>query len=234
MSDRITCIIVDDDEIDRLYLQAQLRAYPQIEINGIFANAVDALKSLSALPDCLFCDVDMPEMNGLQLRQTLMEIPCCIFITAFPEYAVESFELEALDFLVKPFTTDRFAKTMQRLLDYQDLRNKADLLTHTLGADSLFIKDGHTQLKLQLHEILYLEALNNYTGLITESRKHTVLAPIGNLLQQSAFSNFIRIHRSYAVPRYRVQRITANRVWLADNIELPLGRTYKNALSGLA
>lgn len=233
MTKKITCIVVDDDEIDRLTALSFLADYPFIEITGNFNDPAMALSAAQKHPpDVLLLDIDMPGMSGLELRRQLEAVPTCIFMTAYPDYAVDGFELAALDFLVKPFSGDRFGKTMERLKEYTDIRHRADLLNHTLGADTIFIKDGHNQVKLQLHEIVYLEALKNYTGIITSSRKYAVLTPMGNLIKEKAFASFIRIHRSYAVQKHYIKKISSGEV-LVNDIALPVGRIYKEALNGI-
>lgn len=226
-------MVVDDDEIDRLTTLSFLSDYPFMEVIGAFDSPMAALAAAQQLiPDALFLDVDMPEMSGLQLRQQLLHIPACVFITSYPDYAVESFEMAALDFLVKPFTAARFLKMMERLQQFTDIRHKANLLSHNLGADTIFIKDGYNQVKLQLHDIIYLEALKDYTGIVTAQRKYSVLSPLGNLIKEKAFSSFIRIHRSYAVQKNYIQKISSGELQVKD-ITLPVGRTYKEALKGL-
>jgi DNA-binding LytR/AlgR family response regulator len=233
MKSTITCIIVDDDKVDRLTTTAFLEPYPFIEIIGSFDRPELALAAATEKPpDALFMDIDMPGLSGLELRKQLMQIPACIFITSFPDYAVESFELDTLDFLVKPFSHDRFAAAVNRLVEFMTIRRKAELLSHTLGADTVFIKDGTTQVKLQLHEITYLEALNNYTSIVTPTRKYTVLSTLNNLIREEAFKGFVRIHRSYAVQRHFIQKIASNEVVIGD-ISLPVGRSYKQSLAGL-
>src|SRR5450432_2252419 len=164
-----TCIIVDDNELDRLTMVSYVRRCVFIHIGGVFESAALALASLQKMdpPDILFLDIDMPGMSGLDLRRQLQQIPACIFVTSHPEFALESFETAALDFLVKPLKADRFARTMQRLEHFLEIHFKAELLDYTLGEDTLFIKDGHNHIKLKLHEIIYLEALKDYTGIIT-------------------------------------------------------------------
>lgn len=230
MNKKFTCLVVDDDEIDRLTILSFLEEISFLEITGSYESPQDALTAAKkSSPDVLMLDIDMPDINGLELREQLMHIPACIFITSHPEYAVESFEMEALDFLVKPFSHQRFAKTMDRLHQFLTIRKKAELLNHTLGADTIFLKDGPSQIKLQLHEIIYLEALNNYTSIVTRGRKHTVLSSLGNLIQEKAFNNFIRIHRSYAVQKHFIKKISSGEV-LVENFTLPVGRSYKEAL----
>ena len=141
--------------------------------------------------------------------------------------------MAALDFLVKPVSAERFGKTIERLKEYITLRRRSDMLSHTLDEDTIFIKDGHDRVKLQLHQIIYLEALNNYTGIITNTRKYTVLSPISNLLKEKPFSRFIRIHRSYAVQKSFIRKIGTDEVVIDGSIALPVGRTYKDALNAI-
>jgi len=224
------CIIADDDEIDRLTTLSFAKLYPFLQITGCFASAEETLAEVkTSKPDVLLLDIEMPGMSGLELRQQLIEVPACIFITSYPDFAVESFEMSVLDFLIKPLKADRFEKAMRRLEDYLLIRQKAELLDLTLGADTLFIKDGHDHIKIQLHEVLYLEALKDYTSIVTTKRKYCVLSTLGNLLSEKTFRAFIRIHRSYAVQKHYVKKITSRDVMVND-ILLPVGRTYRDSL----
>jgi two-component system LytT family response regulator len=223
----LSCLIADDEEIDRLTVKAHLRKYPFIGIAATCDNAIKALEYLQRHPvDILFLDIDMPGLNGIQLRSRCMDIHACIFITSYPDYAVEAFEAAALDFLIKPITGDRFAKAIQRIRDYFDIRQKADLFEHSLGQDTIFIKEGYQKTKIKLHDILYLEALRDYTTIVTPQRKYHVLINLGNLLNENEFRSFIRIHRSFAVQRHFVRKLDTHTVYL-ENISLPLGKAYK-------
>jgi two-component system LytT family response regulator len=210
-----SCLIVDDYEIDRLTVLAHVRKYPFIEVAGVYDSAEKALEHLRKEPvKLLFLDIDMPGISGLELRSRFMDIPACIFITAYPDYAVDAFEAAALDFLIKPMNADRFDKAVLRIREY------------SLGNDIIFIKEGHDKTKVKLHDILYLEALRDYTKIVTPEKKFHVLTTLGNLLNESEFRSFIRIHRSFAVQRHYVKKLDTKTVYL-DNISLPLGKTYK-------
>jgi len=233
MIKKITCLVVDDDEIDRLIILSFLKDYPLVEVAGYYDSPVAALAAAqNKLPDVLFLDIDMPGMSGIELRKQLQQVPACVFITAYPDYAVESFEVAAFDFLVKPFSAKRFAITLERLREYIGIRHKSELLNHTLGADTIFIKDGHNQVKLQLHEIIYLEALKDYTRIITPNHKYAVLSPLGSLIKEKTFSSFVRIHRSYAVQKHFIKKINSGEV-MVGNITLPVGRSYKEGLKNI-
>ncbi len=224
------CIIVDDDDIDRLTTQLFCQQHPSLKIIGSFSNGTEALEfAKQNSVDVVFLDIDMPDINGINLKKQLDFIPVCIFITSHAEFALESFELSVLDFIVKPITTDRFAKAMLRAENYLNIRHKANLLDHTLGGDALFIKDGHNHFKIQLHDIIYLEALKDYTGIVTTTKKYSVLSPLGSLLKENIFQHFVRIHRSFAVQKHFVTKITTKEI-VVNNLSLPVGRVYKEVV----
>lgn len=231
---RFKCTIIDDDEIDRLTVVSFAKKFPELEILGIFDNAENAIPLLNKETiDILFLDIDMPELSGLEFRKIAAHVPVCIFITAHPEHAVESFQLDTLDFIVKPVKLDRFSQTMVRINDFMELKLKASLFESSIGGDIIYIKEGHEQTKVKLHDILYLEALKDYTKIVTSIKKHCVLSNIGTLLKEGDFSSFIRIHRSYAVQKQYVKKILTNEVQLDNDVIIPIGRSYKDNLNNL-
>lgn len=232
MTKKYTCIIVDDDEIDRLTVLSFAKKFPVLDILGVFESAEDALPFIEKEKvDILFLDIDMPGLNGIDFRKKALEIPVCIFITAHPEHAVESFEIETLDFIVKPLKLDRFAQTVSRIEEFMEIKLKASLFEASIGGDTIYIKEGHEQTKVKLHEILYLEALKDYTLVITDKKRHCVLSSIGNLLKEDHFQSFIRIHRSYAVQKQFIQKINSTEIILNNNVAIPVGRSYKENLN---
>jgi DNA-binding LytR/AlgR family response regulator len=234
INDKINCIVVDDNFIDRKTTCAYLKQYNFINIVGEFESSIDALQKIKELqPFGVFLDIDMPEMNGLELRKHLTIVPACIFITSYPEYALESFEVDALDFMVKPINKDRFDKAMHKLLEYYTIKQKADLLTHTLGNENIIIKQGSEQIKLQLHQIIYLEAMKDYTAVVTNEKKYMVLEVLGNLIREKAFESFIRIHRSFAIQKHYVSKINNTEIELVNANTLPIGRSYKETIREL-
>jgi len=235
MMKKYSCIIVDDDEIDRLTAVSYAKKFPVLEILGVFESAEDAVPFLEKEKiDILFLDIDMPGLNGIDFRKKALEVPVCIFITAHPEHAVESFQIETLDFIVKPLKLERFTQTINRIEEFMEIKIKASLFEASLGGDTIYIKEGHEQTKVKLHEILYLEALKDYTLVITEKKRHCVLSSIGNLLKEEHFQSFVRIHRSYAVQKQYIQKINSNEIILNNNVIIPIGRSYKENLNLMA
>jgi len=235
MTNKYSCIIIDDDEIDRLTVVSFAKKFPVLDIVGVFESAEDALPFIEKEKiDILFLDIDMPGLSGIEFRKKVLEIPVCIFITAHPEHAVESFQIETLDFIVKPLKLDRFTQTVSRIEEFMEIKLKALLFEASIGGDTIYIKEGHEQTKVKLHEILYLEALKDYTLIITDKKRHCVLSSIGNLLKENHFQSFIRIHRSFAVQKQFIQKINSSEILLNNNISIPVGRSYKDNLNLLA
>ncbi|WP_082603439.1 LytR/AlgR family response regulator transcription factor [Flavobacterium sp. Root901] len=232
MMKKYSCIIIDDDEIDRLTVLSFAKKFPILDILGVFDSAEDALPFIEEKKvDILFLDIDMPDLNGIEFRKQALEIPVCVFITAHPEHAVESFQIETLDFIVKPLKLDRFTQTVNRIEEFMEIKLKASLFEASIGGDTIYIKEGHDQTKVKLHEILYLEALKDYTLIITDKKRHCVLSSIGNLLKEDHFQSFIRIHRSFAVQKQFIQKMNSTEIILNNNVTIPVGRSYKENLN---
>ena len=232
---KLNCIIIDDDEIDRLTVVSYAKKFPQLHIVGIFESAEEALSIIEKEAiDVLFLDIDMPNLSGMDFRKRTMHIPVCVFITSHPEHAVESFELETLDFIVKPVKFDRFSQTMNRIGEFMEIKLKASLFEASIGGDTIYIKEGHQQTKVKLHDILYLEALKDYTLIVTSEKRHCVLSSIGTLLKESHFQSFIRIHRSFAVQKQFIKKIGTQEIELNNSVLIPVGRSYKDNLSFIA
>ena len=225
------CIIVDDNEVDRLTTYSFAKRQPQLRVLGVVESAAEALELMEKeMPDILFLDIDMPDINGLELRKRTMEVPVCIYISSHPEHAIESFELDTLDFLVKPVKFARFEDAVMRIENFMEMRHKASLFEASVGGDAIYIKEGRDQVKVKLHDILYLEALKDYTLVVTAQKRHCVLSNLGALLKETHFCSFVRIHRSYAVQKQFIQKINATEVLLNNNMLLPLGRSFKTLI----
>lgn len=229
--ENLKCVIVDDNEIDRLTVLSFAKKFPNLTILGTFADSNEALNAIENHEvDILFLDIDMSGLSGVDLRRKVKDVPVCIFITSHPEFAVESFELETLDFIVKPLKFERFTNTMRRITDFFEMKNKASLFESSIGGDVIYLKEGHGQIKVKLHEILYLEALKDYTLVVTPQKRHCVLSSIGLLLKEVGFQSFVRIHRSFAVQKQFIDKINSHEIILNNNLALPIGRSFKDNL----
>ncbi len=226
------CIIVDDDEMDRLVVLSYAKRFPILNIVGVFDTAEKALSFIDKnVVDVALLDIELEGASGIELRRRALEIPVCVFISSHSEIAAETFELQTLDFIVKPFKFPRFEQMMNRLEEFMEIRTKASLFEATLGGDTVYVKTGHDQIKIKLHEILYLEALKNYTILVTENKRHCVLSNLGEILNEEKFNSFLRVHRSYAVQKQYIQKISSQEIYLNNGNSIPIGRSFKDNLN---
>lgn len=231
---KFNSIIIDDDEIDRLTVVSYAKKFPVLNVIGAYSCAEDALKIIANTKiDVIFLDIDLPGLSGVELRKSAKEIPACIFITSHPEFAVESFELDTLDFIVKPINFSRFESAIKRVEQFMEIRQKADLFESSIGGDVIYIKEGHEQTKVKLHDILYIEALKDYSLIITSQKRHCVLSSIGNILKEIHFQSFVRVHRSFAVQKQFVHKINTHDLILNNQVIIPVGRCYKENLHRL-
>ncbi|WP_228441329.1 LytR/AlgR family response regulator transcription factor [Chryseobacterium phosphatilyticum] len=231
MITHIRCMIIDDDELDRLVLQHYIRPYKKIEIVASFDSAEKAVPYLDLPIDLLITETNLKGMSGMEFRKLAHKIPACIFVSSHPELAASVFEINALDFMTKPLKAERFHYSIQKLFDFFEVREKCECYDAILGENCLTIKEGGNISQIKMKDILYLEALKDYTRIITLEKNHCILDSLGNLLQKSFFESFIRIHRSYAVPRHLIRSKNCHEIELTHHIKLPIGRTYKNNLS---
>ena len=228
------CVIVDDEDVDRLMMVSLVKKFPQLVISGTFNSSATAIKFLETEKiDILFLDIDMPDINGMELRKKLPEIPVCVFITGHAEHAVESFEIETLDFLVKPLRFDRFEKTIHKIETFMETQKKVAIFELNYSEDFFVLKEGGTQTKIKLHDILYLEAMKDYTNLVTKDKKYCIWTNLGKVLLQDTFKTFVRIHKSYAIQKEFVLIKKGNTVTLTNKTELPIGKSFKDNIKNL-
>jgi DNA-binding LytR/AlgR family response regulator len=234
LTQKLTYVIVDDDELDRLAVEMQASRYPFLHRTAVCSQPLEALEMIKRFnPDIVFADVEMPEMSGLELMTYLNgRVPAPVLITSHPEYAAEGYERQAFDYLLKPLTEERFARCVNRLRDFFELRAKAFAFDKQEEAGTLVIKQGYEKHRLFLPDILYLEAMKDYTRIVTTQGQYLVLTTLSGFLQQLPADKFIRIHRSFIVNRDKVDAIRGGKVALATH-ELPVGKLYKHALNGI-
>ncbi|WP_313092842.1 LytR/AlgR family response regulator transcription factor [Chryseobacterium flavum] len=231
MITHIRCMIIDDDELDRLVLQHYIKQYENIEVVASFDSAEKAIPYLELPINLLITETNLKGMSGLEFRKLAHKIPACIFVSSHPEMAACVFEINTLDFITKPLTSERFHYSMQRLFDFLKIKEKCECYDAMFGESFIKIKEGGNISLIKKTDVLYLEALKDYTRIITLEKKHCILDSLGNLLRKSFFDSFIRIHRSYAVPRHLIRGKNCHEIELTHHIRLPIGRTYKDNLS---
>ncbi len=225
------CIIVDDDEMDRLLVTAYAKRFDMLNIVGIFDSAKSALDFLDKnTVDIAFLDIELENESGIELRKKAMNIPACVFISSHSELAADTFLIDTIDFVVKPYNFERFTNAVSRVQEYMEMRHKAALFETSVGGDAVYLKVGTEQVKIKMHDILYLEALRNHTIVVTKQKRYCVFSYLSELLQESVFGSFVRVHRSYAVQKNFISKINTHEVLMNNNDKIPVSRTYKDNL----
>ncbi len=232
MQKTLRYIAVDDNPIDLLMLKEYAKEFPFLQQLGTYSTPADGLAAINELnPDLLFLDVEMPGSTGIELlKQVKEKVPVAVFITSHPEFAIEGFELSALDYIVKPLTEERFAATARRIEEYWAMKQKAEAYEVLFEAESLTIKEGHTQVKLPQSDIIYLEAMQDYTKVVTEKRNYLTLTTLTAFLEKLSDKKFMRVHRSYAVALGRIKELHAGKI-ICGNNEIPVGKTYRSMVT---
>ena len=230
----IRYIAIDDNVVDLLLLKEYAAAFPFLQFQGSYSNTTEGLAAVEEInPDLIFLDIEMPGLSGLDiLRKIKSKVSIAVFITSHPEFALEGFELSALDYILKPLTAERFALTAKRIEEYWSMKQKAISYEVLFEKESLIIKEGHNQIKLPQQDIIYLEAMQDYTKVVTEKKNYLTLTTLTNFLEKIPGNDFIRVHRSYAVAIKKIKELHATKV-ICNNIEIPIGKTYRPVLSKL-
>lgn len=227
MKDTLTCIIVDDDYLDRMAVEAELSSFAKMKILGSYNNPIEAISSISShQPDVLFLDIDMPEINGIDFVKSISNLDTInVFITSHPEFALQGFQLKVFDFILKPLETDRFESCMDRIYDFVKLKGKAEAYDVLFENEKIIFKEGHNVVNLNASEVIYLEAYGDYTKIVTEKKSHLTLATLSNFLESLPAGKFMRIHRSYVVAINKVKSIGNKSINMGEDI-IPVGKTY--------
>jgi DNA-binding LytR/AlgR family response regulator len=225
-------IIIDDDEIDRAVVESEALKFSFLEKIALCSDPLEAIEMINqSNPDIIFLDIEMPGISGIELiRKKITSKALPVFITSHPEFALEGFELEAFDYLLKPVSSERFAACAFRLRDFYQMRVKAYAFDAAQETNFIIIKQGYDKYKIAVNDILYLEAMRDYTRITTVDTQFLVLTTLNGIIEKLPPDNFVRIHRSYVVNKSKVEGIQKNKV-IVQSHELPVGKLYKHALS---
>jgi DNA-binding LytR/AlgR family response regulator len=221
---KLSCIIVDDEPIARKILQEFVEQVPFMDLQGKFENATKAEAFLkNSAVDMIFLDIEMPKVSGLQFLQKLNIESMVILTTAFPQYALEGYELDIIDYLLKPFAFSRFLKAVHKAKEYYQMKNVAPA---AFQSSYIFIKSEKRIEKIELNEILYAESVGNYVSVYTESKKIIAYLTMKSLECQLPSEEFIKIHQSYLVNCAKIDAIEGNEIKIG-NRSLPMSRNYR-------
>jgi DNA-binding LytR/AlgR family response regulator len=226
---KISCLIVDDEPLARNLLADYVQKIEYLHLVGTCANALEALNALKKQPvDLLFLDVQMPELTGISFLKTLHKKPLVILTTAYSQYALEGYELDVTDYLLKPITFDRFLKAAEKVSARLNEKNVTVAEKPADTPDYIFVKDGTKLVKVKWADILYIEGLKDYVTIHTQTHKVVTLQRMKALEEQMPAHAFIRIHNSYIVAVAAIGSVQKEKVQIGDTF-LPIGDTYRKA-----
>ncbi|QYA26132.1 response regulator transcription factor [Gramella sp. MT6] len=225
------CLIVDDEPLARDVIRRYIEKLPFLQLAGECSNAIDAFVFLQSNEiDILFLDIRMPELLGTELMQSIKEPPKVIFTTAYKEYAWDGFELDAVDYLLKPIRFDRFLKAVNKALPgyenvlFADVSNEPERKS---GVDAIYLRIDRRQVRIILDEILYIESAKDYVKIFTYDKMHLCRQTITAIEAAINKNAFVRIHRSFIVPVNKIRSYTHELVEV-NKKELPIGKFYLN------
>jgi DNA-binding LytR/AlgR family response regulator len=224
----LKAIVVDDEPMAHEVLKGLTEKVTFVDIAGYYYNAFEAMEYLNNNTiDLIFLDIKMPGMSGIELLRTLPQPPMVIFTTGYSEHAVESFELDAIDYLLKPFSLVRFLKACNKAYEQYAFKRKQSLSGET--PQSIFIKSGYEQVKINIDEIIYAEGSGNYVQFVLNNKK---IASRLTMIEAAALlpeKDFIRIHRSFIISKKHLTKADKRSVWV-NQTELPIGPAYAAAI----
>lgn len=228
----MNCIIVEDQPHAQSILEKYIGETQTLNLVGTFGDALSARRFLTEQSvDLIFLDIHLPKLSGIDLASIIHPQPKIIFTTAFSEYAIQGYELDAVDYLLKPFSFKRFLQAVskaERWVDPETVHMKAAEEEKTLPTNGIiFIKSGSDYLRIEKKNIKYIKADGDYSWVFTQGAKHLATYSLRYWLQQLPTNSFCQIHKSYIVHVYYIEKVSGNQIYI-DQHKLPIGRTFRN------
>ena len=232
---KIRCLVIDDELPAREVLQKHIAGVEVLELAGTCSNAVEALSFLQTnTVDLLFLDIEMPHILGTNFIRTLKNPPKVIFTTAYRKYAVEGFELDAVDYLLKPISFDRFLKALNKIFQIDLQSNKTATVVAETPPEApqpfVYFRVDRKMIKVLFNDILYIEGLRDYVKIFTVSKAIVTKHLLASLEEMLPADSFLRIHRSYIISLSKIDSYNTDTIEI-NKKELPIGRLFKHAVS---
>ncbi len=229
----IRYIIIDDEPIAHKIIMEYCEMLPHMKLQKNCYNALEALEYMNANQvDLIFLDLNMPKLKGFEFLKTLPSPPKVIVTTAYSEFAIESYELNVSDYLLKPFSFERFLKAVNKVIDSKTvIKNVVSQDTNT-STRRIFFRQNKSHIQVEVDTILYIEAAGNYTKIIALNVTVTVRDKFSDILESLASDGFTQVHKSFAVAKMHIKSIEGNKIHLVDNT-IPIGKLYKANINEL-
>ncbi len=224
----IKCIAIDDEPLALQVIQEYCQRISFLSLEKVFTNTDEAKEYLkNNKVEILFLDIQMPDINGLQFYKSLPTKPIVVFTTAYKDYAVEGFSVDAIDYLLKPFEYDRFLKACYKAKEYVEF-----LSSQELQLNSLFVKVNYEIMKINLKDIELIEALDDYIKLYIKPTPVLTLMTLKSITEKLPSRDFLRVHRSFIVPIHKIEKFSKTKVFVIGK-EIPIGSSYSNVYDQL-
>ena len=230
----IRVLAIDDEPLALQQLAAYIKKIPFLELVAECQSAIEAKEILNNENiDAIFCDINMPDLNGMDFVKSLSTPPLIVFTTAYSEYAVEGFKVDAVDYLLKPFGLDDFKRAANRLQERLEVRQQEPSTTIASSEDdSIFVKTDYRVVKIAISDIRYIEGMSEYLKIHLESQPKPIVTLLSmKKMEEFLPSHFMRIHRSYIINLKKIQEVNKNRVIMDSETYLPIGDNYKDAFN---
>ncbi|MEN2402195.1 LytTR family DNA-binding domain-containing protein [Flavobacterium sp. MC2016-06] len=222
---KIKCVLIDDEPLAIKVLQNYFTNFTDFEVVATFNNSLEALDFINNTPvDAVFLDINMPMMTGFELISLIESKTKVIITTAFREFAAESYDLDVLDYLVKPIPLPRFIKCINKITTEFNLKNNIKVET-TKGDSHIFIKVDKKMMKINIEEILFVEGMKEYIKVVTPDKTYITHKSLTSLSEELPADRFLRIHKSYVIALNKVKSIEGNRIQI-QSYTIPIGRNY--------
>lgn len=222
---RVKCVIIDDEPLAIQVIENHLKYFDHTDIIGTFVNPLQAYNILEhERVDIIFLDINMPQITGFNFIENLNIKPLIVITTAYREYAVKSFELNVLDYLVKPIPFNRFLKTMNKVYQQLYINNTSNDVS-MLQEPHIFLKVNKKLIKINLNDILFIESLKDYIKVVTKLGDYVVHKSLTAITEELPQSNFIRVHRSFTISLNKINALEGNTIEIS-NKKIPIGRNY--------
>lgn len=225
----IRCIIIEDQPPAQRVLKKYISDVGTIELVGTFADALQAVELIKAgAIDLIFLDIHLPKISGIDFLKTLVQKPNVILTTAFSDYALESYEYHVVDYLLKPFSFERFVQAVSKVRLPESKKNTVSPSTESgVQADVIFIKSGYEHIKITVSDIRFIQSDADYTEVYTDDKKYLSHEPLRFWEETLDGRTFIRTHKSYILNISKIEKIIGNQVRLDGQTNIPIGRAYK-------
>ena len=228
----IRCLAIDDEPLALQQLTTYIQKVPFLELAAQCQSALEARKFLEQdTVDAIFCDINMPDLNGMDFIKSLQAPPLIVFTTAYSEYAVEGFKVNAVDYLLKPFGLDDFRRAANRIKErLENVSTNTQHPTPNTQPDTLFVKTDYRMVKINIPDIRYIEGMSEYLKIYLEGEEKPIITLLSmKKIETRLPENFMRIHRSYIVNLHKIQEVNKNRIIMDAETFLPIGDMYKES-----